>query len=176
MTAQQFLGLHRQHVAVEHRRGLDESLRQRERRQFDRKSAGLQYAALDVLGARPQMHVAGIDLAPGIDDADDRLAAPILGVIADLTQPRAVAERTQVIDAEPAVAAQVLRTLTSFHERGVRSNRASLNRKVGGVDDLFPLGRFAGEKLAEIGRRTGDRDAAEVLELGQDAGILERER
>src|SRR5579864_6982147 len=61
------------------------------------------------------MRVAGIDLAPGVDDADDRLAGPILGVIADLAQPRAVAERAHVVGPEPAMAAQILRTFTAGH-------------------------------------------------------------
>ncbi len=80
MAAQQFLRLHRQQVAVEHGGGLDERLRQRHRRQLDRKAAGLQHAALHVLGARAQVRVAEIDVAPGVDDADDRLAGPIGGV------------------------------------------------------------------------------------------------
>ena len=54
-----------------------------------------------------QMRVARIDLAPGVDDADHRLALPIVGVVADLAQPRAVAERAHVGNAEPAVAAEV---------------------------------------------------------------------
>src|SRR5450759_3973373 len=64
-----------------------------------------------------------IDVAPGIDDADHRFAGPIGGVIAALAQPRAVAERAQVVDTEPAVAAQVLRTFTFCHTETVRSNR-----------------------------------------------------
>ena len=109
MAAQQFLGLHRQEIAIEHGRRLDEGLRQRNRRQFDREATGLQHAAFDVLGAHAQMRVAGIDLAPGIDDADHRLAGPIVGVVADLAQPRAMAERAHVVDTEPAMTAQTLR-------------------------------------------------------------------
>ena len=95
--AQQFLGLHRQEVAIEHGGRLDERLGQRHRRQLERKSARLQHAALHVLGARAQMRVAGVDVAPGVDDADHRLAVPILGVVAELAQPRAMAERAQVL-------------------------------------------------------------------------------
>src|SRR5262249_59851155 len=50
---------------------------------------------------------------PGVDDADDRPARPIVGVVAELAQPRAVAERAQIVDAEPAMAAQIFRTLAS---------------------------------------------------------------
>ena len=97
MRAQQFLGLHREEVAVEHGRGLHERFGQRHRRQFDREAARLQDAALHVLGTLAQMAVAGVDVAPGIDDADHRLAGPVLAVIAELAQPRAVAERAQVV-------------------------------------------------------------------------------
>jgi hypothetical protein len=57
--AQQLLGLHRQEVAVEHGRRLDESLAERDRRQLDREAAGLQHAALDVLDALLEVRVAG---------------------------------------------------------------------------------------------------------------------
>jgi hypothetical protein len=52
---------------------------------------------------------------------------------------------------------------------------ASFDRKVGGVHHLFPFGGFVGEKLAEIAGRARDRNAAEVLEPGLNAGILERQ-
>ena len=78
MRAQQLFRLHGEEIAVEHGGGLDERLGQRDRRQLQREAAGLQHAALDVLGARAQVRVAGIDVAPRIDDADDRLALPIL--------------------------------------------------------------------------------------------------
>src|SRR5262249_31557177 len=73
------------------------------------EAARLQHAALDVLGARAQVAVAGVDVAPGVDDADHRLAGPVGRVEAHLAPPRAVAERAQVVDAEPAIAAQWLR-------------------------------------------------------------------
>ena len=172
MAAQQLLGLHRQHVAIEHGRRLDEGLRQRHRRQFDREAAGLQHAALDVLGARAQMRVAGIDLAPGVDDADDRLAVPILGVVADLAQPRAVAERAHVADAEPAMAAQIFGTflagiasLTLLRMLYVSARAARLlDREIGGVHHLLPISRF--RRRSSCRNRPaepGHRGAAEVL-------------
>ena len=72
--AQQLLGLHRQQVAVEHRRRLLERLRQRHRRHLDREPAGLPDAALDLLDALLEMRVARVDVAPGVDDRDHRLA------------------------------------------------------------------------------------------------------
>jgi hypothetical protein len=97
-------------VAVEHGRGLHERLGQRHRRQFDREAAGLQHAAFHILRAGAQMGVTKIDVAPGVDDGDDRFAGPVLGVEATLPQTRAVAEGAQIADAEPAMAAEVLRT------------------------------------------------------------------
>ena len=79
------------------------------RGQFDRKSAGLPHTTLHVVGARAQMRMAGVEIAPGIDDADDRLAFPVGLVVAELPQPRAVTERTQIADTEPAVAAEIFR-------------------------------------------------------------------
>ena len=89
------------------------------RRQLDRKAAGLQNAALYVLGARAQVRVAEIDVAPGIDDGDHRLAGEIVRVIAALAQARTVAEGAQVVDAEPAVAAQVLRGFAVGHSAAI---------------------------------------------------------
>src|SRR5258707_9848767 len=99
-------------------RSLDERLRQRHRRQLDRKASGLQHAALDVLRPRAQVSVTGVDLAPGIDDDDDGSAAPVGGIITELAQPRTVPERAQIVDAEPAMAAQIFGTLT-VHRRGL---------------------------------------------------------
>src|SRR5664280_2982862 len=60
-------------------------------------------------------------------------------------------------------------------QRTSGASAESLNRQVGGVDDFFPFGGFVSEKFAEIVRRAGDRNAAEVLEPGLNAGILERQ-
>src|SRR3569832_2834461 len=59
---------------------------------------------------------------------------------------------------------------------GMRSQkqRRSLDREIGGANDLLPLRRLGGEELAEVGRRAGDRNAAEVAELLEHARILER--
>ena len=76
--------LHRQEVAVHHGRGLQEDLGQRHRRHLERKSARLEHAALHVLGALLEMRVAGIDVAPGVEDGDHRLAGIILGGVAHL--------------------------------------------------------------------------------------------
>src|SRR3954447_23871778 len=72
------------------------------------------------------MRMARIDLAPGIDDADHRLALPVIGVVADLAQPRAMAERTHVGNAEPAVATEVFGLFASGHCFLVNANRRRL--------------------------------------------------
>ena len=117
MAAQQFLGLHGEEVAVEHGGGFYHRLGKRHGGQFDRQPAGLQHAALHVLGACAQMAMAGVDVAPGVDDADDRLAGPVRRVIAELPQPRAMPERAQVVDPEPAMAAQLLGAFAGHGER-----------------------------------------------------------
>ena len=114
VRAQQFLGLHRQEIAIEHGGGLDERFGQRHRRQFDRESARLPDATLDLLGPGSEMRMAGVDVAPGVDDGDHRLAGEVLMRIAHLQRTRAVPEGAQVVDAEPAAAAQVFRLLAGF--------------------------------------------------------------
>jgi hypothetical protein len=87
MAAQKFFGLHRQQIAIEHCRRLHERLGQRHCRQFDRKTSGLQHATLYVFRAFAQMRVAEIDIAPGIDNPDDRLTGPIGRIKTALPQP-----------------------------------------------------------------------------------------
>ncbi len=116
MRAQQLLHFQRQEVAIEHRRRLDEVLRQRQRRQFDREAARLPDAALHLLGAGAEMRVAGIDVGPGIDDRDHRLAHEVGVVVAHLQRARAMAEGAQVLGLIPAGTAQ--RTLLFVGQAG----------------------------------------------------------
>ena len=113
VRAQQFLGLHCEQVAVEHRRGFDEALADRHRGQFDGHAARHQDPALHVLGALAQMRVARIDPGPGVDDRDDRAARPLLRRPAHLHRARAMAERSKVGGSEPAGGSKVLRGLPS---------------------------------------------------------------
>jgi hypothetical protein len=106
MRSQQLLGLHGKEVAIEHGGRLDEGLGDRVRRQLEREAAGLEHAALDVLDPLLEVGVAGVDVGPGVEDADHRAAGPVLGGIAHLHQARAVAEGAQVVGREPAGAAQ----------------------------------------------------------------------
>ena len=107
MGADQFLGLHREEIAIQHGRRLDVGLRQRERRQLDGKPARLQDAAFDVLDAGLEMRMALGEVGPGVDDADEGLAGIISRRIAHLVHARALPERAQVVAREPTGGAQV---------------------------------------------------------------------
>src|SRR5262249_2675353 len=125
---------------------------------------------LDVLGAGAQVRMAGVDLAPRVDDPDHRPAGPVLGVVADLAQPRAVAERAQVADPEPAMAAQLIRTFAWRHYRLA----PLVDAGAGEFDDLAPFLGLAGDDIAEIGGRAGHRRAAELGEPRLDVAIGQR--
>ena len=79
---------------------------------FDNLPSSIEQIKGDKLRALAQMGVARIDVAPGVDDADHRPAGPVGRVVADLAQARAVTERAQIADSEPAMAAQLFRTFT----------------------------------------------------------------
>ena len=98
--------------------GLTNGFGERHRRQLEREAAGLQHAALHVLGARPQVRVAGIDVAPGVDDADHRLAAPSRRRRSRTGAAASDGRTSANPDAEPAMAAQVFGLLSVVsHER-----------------------------------------------------------
>jgi hypothetical protein len=111
IAAQELFGLHREQVAIEHRRRLLERLGKRDRGHLDGEPARLPDAALDFLGALPEVAVARVDVAPRVDDRDHRLADVIRARVAHLRRARTVPERTQVVDAVPAMAAQLFRLL-----------------------------------------------------------------
>ena len=111
----QLLGFEREQVAVEHRGRLLEHFGQRDRRHLQREAARLQHAALDLLGALPEMRVTGVDVAPGVDDGDDRLAEIVAARIAHLRGARMMPELAQVARAEPAVRAQLLGFFARAH-------------------------------------------------------------
>src|SRR5690606_3663614 len=99
--------LHGQQVAIQHGGRLLERLGQAHRRHFHRKAARLPDTALDLFHTLLEMAMAGVDVAPGVDDGDDRLAGIVGAVIPHLRGARPVAERTQVFDPIPAMAAQI---------------------------------------------------------------------
>ena len=114
--AQQLLGLHGEEIAVQHRGRLLHGLGERHGRHLQRETARLPHAALHLLGALPEMRMAVVDVRPGIDDRDHRLARVVGAVVAHLRRARAMAERAQVLDAEPAVANEVPRGVFSWRD------------------------------------------------------------
>jgi hypothetical protein len=90
--ADELLRLHRQQIAVQHRRRLLEWLGQRHGRHLDRKSARLPDSTLDIFGTLAEVSVARIDVAPGVDDRNDWLATIIRGVVSHLRRSRPMAE------------------------------------------------------------------------------------
>src|SRR5262249_5851079 len=114
--------------------------------QLDRKASGLQHATLYVFRAFAQMRVAEIDVTPGIDDPDDRLAGPIGGIKTALAEPRAMSEGAQVADAEPAMAAQLLRAFACGHSRRYASPSRSKDWLRG---PLFPISPFRRQRACQ---------------------------
>ena len=84
VRAEYLLGVHREQVSVQHGRRLLECLREGGHRHLDRIPTGLPDAALYCLGALAQVHVAGVDVAPGIENPDDGLVGQLLGTNAEL--------------------------------------------------------------------------------------------
>src|SRR5262245_25216401 len=107
MTAQYLLSLHREQIAIEHRRGLHEILAEREHRNFERQPAGLQHAPLHILRQHLEVQVTGIDLRPRIEDRNYRLSLPILRSEPHLPRPRPMSETAHIVGTEPAVAAEL---------------------------------------------------------------------
>src|SRR5262249_33984910 len=70
--------------------------------ELHREAARLPDAALDLLGPLTQMHVARIQLRPGVEDGDHRLALVLGRADAKLAQPGPVAERAQAVPGEPS--------------------------------------------------------------------------
>ncbi len=110
VAAQQFLRVHCEQIAIQHGGRLQQRFRQRQRRQFQRKSASHQYAALDVVDAGLEMHVAGLSVGPGIEDRNDRPVFPLLGRVAHLHRARAMAKGAQIVGRKPARATKRLRS------------------------------------------------------------------
>ena len=72
IAADHLFGVHGGQVAAEHGSGAEVDLAEGDSGEFQREAAGLQDAALDGFGEGAQMAVAGVELAPGVADADER--------------------------------------------------------------------------------------------------------
>ena len=115
---QQLLGLHRQEIPIEHRRRLHQRFTERDNRHFDREPTRLPDTSLYLLGAQTQVRMTGIEVAPGVEDADHRLADVFLVGEAHLLGAGTVAERPQIVDAEPAMRSEGLRRASGHVRRG----------------------------------------------------------
>src|SRR4029077_14811509 len=73
--AQQLFRLHGQEIAIHHRGRLLKCFAESDGRHLHREATGLPHAALYIFRAFAQMAVAGIDVAPGVNDGYDRLAS-----------------------------------------------------------------------------------------------------
>ncbi|KAH2812032.1 hypothetical protein KXV85_005237, partial [Aspergillus fumigatus] len=82
---------------------------------FHRKAARHQHAALDVVDAALEVHVAGLRIRPCVEDGDDRAVLPFLRRVSHLHRARTVAEGAEIIGGEPARAAQLVRALVPGH-------------------------------------------------------------
>ena len=121
VRAQHLLRLHRQEVAIEHRRRLHHRLAERDRRHLDREAAGLPDAALDLLDALLEVRMALVEVAPGVDDGDDRLVLEVGLRVADLEGARAMIEGPHRRRVVPALAAQVRDAILASCRRALRS-------------------------------------------------------
>src|SRR5204863_4427528 len=96
-----------------------------EHRNLHREPAGLPDAAFDFLRAQTEVRVARVGVAPRVQDRDDRPAGDVLGAEAGLLRARAVAERSQIVRTEPAIASKVLGLPAAAHASRSRSARAT---------------------------------------------------
>ena len=111
MRAQKLFGLHGQHVAIEHGRGLDHHLAHRERGQLHRVTARLPDAALHRLRPVAQMGVTRAHVAPGVDDADHRAAHELLTAHTYLLGALAMGKAAHVPGRKPALGTQLFQSL-----------------------------------------------------------------
>jgi hypothetical protein len=98
LGADHLLGVHRHQVAQEHARRMRERLVDRDRRKLHRQAAGEHHAALDRGDDLRHVAVAGVVVAEGVGDADDR---PREGVV---RQPHRLDERLAQEERELGVA------------------------------------------------------------------------
>ena len=84
LTAQQFLSLHREKVAIHHRARLAVSFGDHHRWQLDRKTARLPNTTFYFFSTRSKMAVTNAEVAPGVDDRDHGLSKKVFDGISHL--------------------------------------------------------------------------------------------
>ena len=93
LGADHLLGVHRHQVAQEHAGRMREALVDRHRREDHRQGAGQHDAALHRLDQVGHVAVAGIVVAEGVGDADDRPVERVVGIAAGLDEGLAQEQR-----------------------------------------------------------------------------------
>ena len=104
---QHLLRFKSQQIAIEHRRRLHKHFRQAEHRNLNRKPTRLPDAALHFLGPLAEVGMALVEIAPGVEDRDHRLPLRVLGGIAHLPQPTAMAKAAKIVRGKPALRTEV---------------------------------------------------------------------
>jgi hypothetical protein len=93
LGADHFLGIHRHQVAQIHRGRMSKALGDRDRREHHRHRAGQHHAALHRLDDLGHVAVAGIVVAIGVGDADDRPVQRVVGIAHRLDEGLAQEQR-----------------------------------------------------------------------------------
>lgn len=92
---------------MEHGGGFGEHLAHGHDGDFHGVTASLEDAAFDGVGGEAEVHVAGVEVAPGVEDADDGFADVVFGTPACLLGSGAMAEGAEFVAAVPAVGAEL---------------------------------------------------------------------
>ena len=93
LGADHLLGVHRHQVAQEHASGVGEALVDGDGGEDHRQAAGQHHAALDRLDQVGDVAVAGVEVAVGVGDADDRPVERVVGVAHGLDEGLAEEQR-----------------------------------------------------------------------------------
>src|SRR5262249_24759885 len=91
----------------EHRAGLHKRFVETGDGHLDREPARLPDAALDLFSALAEVRVTGIQVRPGVENGNDRLALPIGAAETHLGETGALPKRPPVIRPEPAVRSEL---------------------------------------------------------------------
>ncbi len=119
VAAEDFLDLHGDQIAEHHGSGLHEHLAEGRHGNLEREAAGLPDAAFHFLGPFAEVGVAGGEITPCVEDADDWFSGEVGCAVSHLFGAGAMAERAEVIWTEPAVRAEIVREQAPFHEVGM---------------------------------------------------------
>src|SRR5439155_11990179 len=101
IAADRLFDIHTREIARQHGGRTQVRFAVGKHREFDRKAARLENAALDVFSDLLEVCIARRKLGPGIADADDRLALEFVIRYALVLHPAAIHEAVLVLRSEP---------------------------------------------------------------------------